>query len=88
MLSLDKGLELKDKFLAFAEDKEIKKEIKKEAEKEQITDINTSFIEWFLFEKVFQDGSTAIDSFIAQETNQEEQWLVNLWKKFVIIMIV
>jgi hypothetical protein len=83
MLSLDKGLELKDKFLAFAEDKEIKKEIKKEAEKEEIVEINGSFVEWFLFEKIYHAGSSVIDQFISQEHNQEEQWLVNSWKKFV-----
>ncbi|MFN8673874.1 MAG: hypothetical protein U0457_17565 [Candidatus Sericytochromatia bacterium] len=81
--SLNKALKLKDTFFNFIEDKEIKKEFNKEASKYNLKN-QIDFIEWFLFEKHFEEGQNLLDIFLLQNFPTEDNELMMSWKKYVL----
>ncbi|MFN4150975.1 MAG: hypothetical protein ACK4IX_08520 [Candidatus Sericytochromatia bacterium] len=81
-MRLEEILNLRDEFLSFYKNEKIKKELEKEAEKESI-EINDDFCEWFLFEKIFNDGETCFELFTLDLSEQSKIDLISSWKNFI-----
>lgn len=81
-MRLEEILNLRDEFLSFYKNEKIKKELEKEAEKESI-EINNDFCEWFLFEKIFNDGETCFELFTLYVSEQSKIDVISSWKNFI-----
>ncbi len=85
MLDLDNGLKVRDNFFDLSVNNIIlNKEIKKEAEKENISQDDTYFQEWYLFENSYDQNKTAIDLYLEKDLSEDEKFFVENFKNYVL----
>ncbi|MEK7432129.1 MAG: hypothetical protein AABZ74_03265 [Cyanobacteriota bacterium] len=81
--ALEKAIDFRKKLFNFLKEKETKKEFIKELEKYNLSETNSRFEEWFIFEKSFSEGQNLLDVFLLQELNNQDKELIISWKNYV-----